>query len=61
MQIFSKNLRPDLLRMQGIISTSRNIIKTTHDQNLIFTQVSQHTLDCMHVKAGLNDLVEQMH
>ena len=33
MQSFSKNLRADLLRMQGIISIF--IIKTT--QNLIFT------------------------
>ena len=47
--------------MQGTISISQvyNTIKTT--QNLIFTQVSQHTLDHMHVNAGLNDLVQQMH
>ena len=47
--------------MQGIISIhiSGSTIKTA--QNLIFTQLSEHTLDYMHVKAGLNDLVEQMH
>ena len=41
--------------MQGIsyINISGNTIK-----NLIFTQESEHTLDYMHVKAGLNDLVE---
>ena len=48
MQIFGKNSRADVLRMQGIIKTT---------QNLIFTQVSQYTLDYMHVKAGLDDLV----
>ena len=41
--------------MQGIISISqvKRTIKTT--QNLIFTQMSQHTLDYMHGKTELND------
>ena len=57
MQIFSKNLRADLIRMQGTnyINISGNTINTT--QNLIFTQASQHTLDQIHFKVGPNDLV----
>ena len=46
MQIFSKNLGADLLRMQGInINILGITIKTT--QNLILTQVSHHILDYM--------------
>ena len=56
MQIFGKNLMADLSRMQGIISISEVTTK-----NLIYTQMPEHTLDYMHVKAELNDLVEQMH
>ena len=37
------------------------LIKITHDQNLIFIEVSKHTFDYMHAKAELNDLVEQTH
>ena len=51
MQIFSKNLRADLLRMQDIIlNYSGNTIKST--QNLIFPQVLEHTLDYMILKQG---------
>ena len=48
--------------MQGnIITISGVLIKITHDQNLIFIEVSKHTFDYMHAKAELNDLVEQTH
>ena len=49
--------------MQGIISISQVTPSRLYTLNLIFTQVSEHTLDYIHVinKAGLNDLVEQMH
>ena len=59
----AKNLRADLLRMQGIISISQVMpSRLYYTQNLIFTQVSEHTLDYMHMHVkGLNDLVEQMH
>ena len=45
MQNFSENLRADLLGMLDIISISQVTPSRLHTQNLIFSQVSEHT--CM--------------
>ena len=60
MQIFSKNLWADLLRMPAryYINISGNTIKIT--QNLKSQTYVDYVVACT-VKAELNDLVEQMH
>ena len=59
----SKNLRADLLRMQGIISISQVTPSRLYILKISFSLKCQNlrTLDYMHVKAGLNNLAEQMH